>query len=577
MNVDREEHAGESSGGRFHILQPLRDLESNWAVDLAKNLEEYLLKICAGEVAGEDDSHLSVNFAEAALLLQGSIQVYSRKVEYLYSLVLHALEFISQKRQQNNPEETSVQAEGSNHHEVADEENELFLGLDDVPVESKNCLDGGLSKDNILDNYAKPPANLVVLEGDCLDTSGDSGELESYLLATTDLYQDFLLLDPCDAASINDFLKGDKANIENNVAQKGSSLRSKTRKSFQSPTRRSGGTAHKSPFGQSQDVNVNRTPLANCNFETNDNYIWPDPPTCNVPENDYHGDEMDAGFSEPQNDSDGLDDDDDDDPWKPLNPHEPGNLKVKPFRKLKVLKRQDISSTQKMPLATQFPLARLRGTISPEFLEMWEAKLHVCEKLWKSQSPPPYEKLRQSLVLGGHESCNGFSNAEDENEDIDHDCNPDFDQADVDIPESTCMDSEPPFCDMHGDDVRFDNNEAFEHEDPNSHANLEDLCRLHLDALLVSIAETEKQTELATRVSTWKQRIEHTLEEQSQLVGTYLNRMPALHLIFMNMVGEFWRNYPWKQIVEVPCPLQILLVAKKSMMLLGLSLLFYNW
>lgn len=34
----------------------------------------------------------------AALLLQGSIQVYSRKVEYLYTLVVHALEFISQKR-----------------------------------------------------------------------------------------------------------------------------------------------------------------------------------------------------------------------------------------------------------------------------------------------------------------------------------------------------------------------------------------------------------------------------------------------------------------------------------------------
>lgn len=34
----------------------------------------------------------------AALLLQGSVQVYSRKVEYLYSLVLHALEFVSQQR-----------------------------------------------------------------------------------------------------------------------------------------------------------------------------------------------------------------------------------------------------------------------------------------------------------------------------------------------------------------------------------------------------------------------------------------------------------------------------------------------
>lgn len=34
----------------------------------------------------------------AALLVQGSVQVYSRKVEYLYNLVLHALEFISRKR-----------------------------------------------------------------------------------------------------------------------------------------------------------------------------------------------------------------------------------------------------------------------------------------------------------------------------------------------------------------------------------------------------------------------------------------------------------------------------------------------
>lgn len=34
----------------------------------------------------------------AALLLQGSVQVYSRKVEYLYSLVLHALNVISRTR-----------------------------------------------------------------------------------------------------------------------------------------------------------------------------------------------------------------------------------------------------------------------------------------------------------------------------------------------------------------------------------------------------------------------------------------------------------------------------------------------
>ncbi|PNX70796.1 hypothetical protein L195_g057752, partial [Trifolium pratense] len=84
----------ESSGGAFHTVHAERDLQSNWEVDLAKKLEEYLLKICSGEIIGEDEGSIHVNFAEAALLLQGSIQVYSRKVEYLYNLVLRTLEFL---------------------------------------------------------------------------------------------------------------------------------------------------------------------------------------------------------------------------------------------------------------------------------------------------------------------------------------------------------------------------------------------------------------------------------------------------------------------------------------------------
>ncbi|RLM98850.1 hypothetical protein C2845_PM06G25000 [Panicum miliaceum] len=48
-----------SSGRRFPILQANWDLESNWEVDVAKRLEEYLLKICSGK----DGAH-AVNFAE---------------------------------------------------------------------------------------------------------------------------------------------------------------------------------------------------------------------------------------------------------------------------------------------------------------------------------------------------------------------------------------------------------------------------------------------------------------------------------------------------------------------------------
>ncbi|KAA8548961.1 hypothetical protein F0562_000645 [Nyssa sinensis] len=476
MNNDKEEANGADIGGRFHTVQPLRDLESNWAVDLAKNLEEYLLKICSGEVTGEDDGHLSVNFAEAALLLQGSIQVYSRKVEYLYSLVLHALEFISQKRQQDQPDNASVQPEENGSNAVPEEENDLFWGLDDIPVEAKNSLDSSSCGDAPLNHFVKPPANLVVLEGDCLDATGDGGELESYLLATNDLYRDFILLDPCDAVTVNDFLKVDKACKGENGVCRGSSLGSKSRKSFLSPTRHSGGTGHKLSFGKSQDANLNRSPRLD---------IGPDPPACNISENNNHGYEMDNEYSEPGdlNDSD----DDDDDPWKPLNPHEPGNLKVKPFKKVKTFRRQGSDSTRRISITTQFPLARMHGTISSELTEIWETQHRAMEKQQTSQSRPLYEKLRQSLVHGGQETYDAFG---------------------------MYMNEEEPLHPEKHDDVHFDYKEAYGHEDPNSHASLEDLCRSHLDALLASIAETEKQTELAARVSTWKQRIEQNLEEQ---------------------------------------------------------------
>jgi condensin-2 complex subunit H2 len=61
---------GSASGGRFPILQANRDPESNWEVDVAKSLEEYLLKICSGEVTGEDGAY-SVNFAEGELGFPG--------------------------------------------------------------------------------------------------------------------------------------------------------------------------------------------------------------------------------------------------------------------------------------------------------------------------------------------------------------------------------------------------------------------------------------------------------------------------------------------------------------------------
>ena len=93
------------------LLQPIRDLTKNWDVDVASQLEEYLLEVIykidekrfifvqLEQISiGFEGSNNKMNFAEAALVIQGSACVYSRKVEYLYALVYQALELMASKK-----------------------------------------------------------------------------------------------------------------------------------------------------------------------------------------------------------------------------------------------------------------------------------------------------------------------------------------------------------------------------------------------------------------------------------------------------------------------------------------------
>ncbi|KAF7254616.1 Condensin-2 complex subunit H2 [Varanus komodoensis] len=66
-----------------HFLQPIRDLTKNWEVDVAAQLSEYLEEldqICISFDGGKT----TMNFIEAALLIQGSACVYSKKVRRGY-------------------------------------------------------------------------------------------------------------------------------------------------------------------------------------------------------------------------------------------------------------------------------------------------------------------------------------------------------------------------------------------------------------------------------------------------------------------------------------------------------------
>lgn len=245
------------------------------------------------------------------------------------------------------------------------ETNILFSCLN-LSVEARTSLDNNVDRDDLQRKIVRPPANLLVFEGDCLDS--EASELDSYLvnfyipliattnlaiiyfhtetvivicamqLATCDFYGDFLLLDPCDAPAVFEFLQGKFSDKENSVAHQGSSTPSKSRLNvFTSPNGRSGGTGRKSALGKLQgdldptqenpgQSNAEATP-DNKNTNLDDNY-WSDPVDPVLPA-DYLPDPDDL---EDHVDPVADDSDDDDDPWKPLNPHEPGNIKIKPYR-----------------------------------------------------------------------------------------------------------------------------------------------------------------------------------------------------------------------------------------------------
>ncbi|NXN75975.1 CNDH2 protein, partial [Himantopus himantopus] len=147
----------------LHLLQPIRDLTKNWEVDVAAQLGEYLEEldqICISF----DNGKTTMNFTEAALLIQGSACIYSRKVEYLYSLVYQTLDFISNKKREKQP--SSLGQDGKDTDATfGTEEEEEFLSLDDIGDSSQANVD--MRKDeqpNAVDIVPLTPMSLVLPE-----------------------------------------------------------------------------------------------------------------------------------------------------------------------------------------------------------------------------------------------------------------------------------------------------------------------------------------------------------------------------------------------------------------------------
>lgn len=152
--------------------------------DIANDLEEYLAHL--NRTAFAFGGGPTLDFAEAALLIQSSACVYSKKVEYLHNLVYQALEIVRSKKRFDDTGGAAAQeggaatqkervARGANHDMGEDDTLESFLaaGRD---LKDADDIDLAEDDDAAAPAYVRPPAALLALEDQGNGTGdGDAG------------------------------------------------------------------------------------------------------------------------------------------------------------------------------------------------------------------------------------------------------------------------------------------------------------------------------------------------------------------------------------------------------------------
>ena len=68
------------------LLRPIRELSAVWDINITNFLDDYLTKVSEIDLS-EDFNPETLNFSQAGLLIQGTTNIYAKKVKHLYDLV----------------------------------------------------------------------------------------------------------------------------------------------------------------------------------------------------------------------------------------------------------------------------------------------------------------------------------------------------------------------------------------------------------------------------------------------------------------------------------------------------------
>jgi len=151
------------------LLKPIKDLTTNWEVPLADLLSAYIDDLQHVTITF-DGGETTVNFAQAALLIQGTASVYSKKVEFLWQMVLQTLEMLRSKKEEEEGASGDVDGQtqkGSRKKNQVDMTREFGLLEADLGknIDVKNEEESLAERKNALNFIYITPRQLIEKEG----------------------------------------------------------------------------------------------------------------------------------------------------------------------------------------------------------------------------------------------------------------------------------------------------------------------------------------------------------------------------------------------------------------------------
>jgi len=173
-----------AESARFaHLLQPIRDLSKVWKIEIADELEKYTEEVAQLVVTNPEDGISQLNFAEAALLIQGSTAIYSRKVELLYQLVYQALDLLVTDTSKDGAQAKKAKAQNGLFGNIS--EMEELLTIDHLLKEGRHI---SLDKNAPERQALQRKVPLLLMPRDQADGRTHEFRISSCMVHSTGLY-----------------------------------------------------------------------------------------------------------------------------------------------------------------------------------------------------------------------------------------------------------------------------------------------------------------------------------------------------------------------------------------------------